>query len=153
MCFGIAIDFSFVTENVMTKQIQLDRVKFWIDNGVLFCKVQNSNNGQVIKKDNINDYVKAIAALSCGEYYPLLIDFRDVDNKDTIAQVRLLANNTELKSVILSKSFVVNSAFMQFMLVVLHGIYDPIIPNKVFKSFESAFQYSVEINQIFNAHS
>lgn len=153
MFFGIAIDFPFVTENVMTKQIQLDRVKFWRDNGVLFCKVQNSDNGQVIKKDNINDYIKAITTLSNGEYYPLLIDFRDVDNKDTISQVRLLANNTELKSVILSKSFVVNSAFMQFMLVVLHGIYDPIIPNKVFKNFENAFQYSVEINQIFNAHS
>lgn len=101
-------------------------------------------------EDFIEDFLKAIARLSNGGYFPMLIDLRQLNGKYVFSVVKLLSKNRELKLAILSKSFLVNSFLLQIGLIILKGIEDPVIPNKIFRSYENAVKYSLETNYIFN---
>lgn len=136
----------------MNNPIKCRKAKFWLEDGVLFCVFIPKECDNEFKDDFIEDFLKAIALLSNGSYYPLLIDLRQLSNANAFSVVKILSKSPELKSAILSKSFVVNSYFMQFMILVCKRIHDPVIPNKVFKSYDNAIKYSLETNYVFNAY-
>ena len=136
----------------MSNPIKCRKAKVWLEDGVLFCVFIPKECDIEFKDDFIEDFLKAIVLLSNGGYYPLLIDLRQLSNASAFSVVKILAKNPDLKSAILSKSFVVSSYFMQFMILVFKGIQDPVIPNKVFRSYENAIKYSLETNYVFNAY-
>ena len=136
----------------MSNQIKCRRAKFWLDNGILFCEFIPKECKNEFSEDFIEDYLEAIATLSDGGYFPLLIDLRHLNNKYTFSVVKFLAKNPDLKSAILSKSFVIKSFLIQFILIVMKIVQDPIIPNKVFRSYQKAVKYSLETNYIFNTY-
>ncbi|WP_308993204.1 hypothetical protein QLS71_008235 [Mariniflexile litorale] len=135
----------------MVKQIKCKKAKFWLKEGVLFCRFIRGECKKEFSQEFLDEHIKAITTLSNGRYYPLLIDLRQLNENYAFSVVKIIANNPELKSVILSKSFVVNSCFVQFVLVVLKRIDDPVIPNKVFRNYDTAIEYSLETNHFFNA--
>ncbi|MFD1161035.1 MULTISPECIES: DUF7793 family protein [Hwangdonia] len=137
----------------MSNQIECNKAKFWLEEGILFCKFIKGNCTKEFSEDFLEEYINAINTLSGGSYLPLLIDLRDLKEKEAFSVTTIIANNTKLKSALLSKSFVVNSYYVQFILVVLRRIHDPIIPNKIFRNYERAIAYSLETNQTFNACS
>jgi hypothetical protein len=134
----------------MSNLIKCKKAEFWLEEGVLFCEFIPEECKNDFKQEFIKDFLKSIATLSNGRYFPLLIDLRQLNDKLAFSVVKLLTKNPELKSLILSKSFVVNSFFLQFGLIVLKGVQNPIIPNKIFRSYENAVKYSLETNYIFN---
>tara|TARA_R110002050_G_scaffold94765_2_gene197257 strand:+ start:126798 stop:127211 length:414 start_codon:yes stop_codon:yes gene_type:complete len=135
----------------MSDQIKCRKAKFWLEDGVLFCEFILKECKNEFSEDFIEDYLNVIATLSDGRYFPLLIDLRQLNNNYAFSVVKILAKNPELKLAILSKSFVVNSFLIQFVFNVLKMVQDPIIPNKIFRSYKSAVKYSLETNYIFNA--
>ncbi|MBP0905679.1 DUF7793 family protein [Mariniflexile gromovii] len=137
----------------MNKQIKCKKAKFWLEDGVLFCKFISSECKKQFSEEFLEEYLRAITTLSDGMYYPLLVDLRQLNDHYALSVVRILAFNPEIKSEILSKSFVVNSYFVQVLLILLRGIQDPVIPNKIFTNYDSAFAYSLGINHNFNAVS
>ena len=134
----------------MCNSVKCKKAKFWLEDGVLFCVFIPKECDNEFKEDFLEDFLNAVGLLSNGGYYPLLIDLRQLSNANAFTVVKILAKNPELKLAILSKSFVVNSFFMQFMILICKRIHDPVIPNKVFKSYENALKYSLETNYVFN---
>lgn len=135
----------------MKRQIKCRKAKFWIEDGVLFCEFKNEKDKKKFNEDCLDEYIEAISTLSNDRYLPLIIDLRKLKDSYAFSIVHVLAKNPKLKSAILTKSFVVNSYFLQFLILVLRRGYDPIIPNKIFTSFERAIEYSLDTNYIFNA--
>lgn len=135
----------------MGNHIKCRKAKFWLEEGILFCKFIKGYCKKEFREEFLEEYIIAITELSAGSYFPLLIDLRKLTEKEAFAVIKSIANNPELKSAILSKAFVVNSFFVQFTLLVLRRIHDPIIPNKIFTSYNNAIAYSLETNHLFNA--
>ncbi|MEN3323282.1 hypothetical protein VP395_06055 [Mariniflexile soesokkakense] len=135
----------------MGKHIKCRKAKFWLEEGILFCEFIPKECKKEFSEDFIEDYLEAIATLSNGRYFPMLIDVRQLSNAYALSVVKLLSKNSELKLAILSKSFVVNSFFLQFVLIVIKGFQDPVIPNKIFTRYENAINYSLKTNYIFNS--
>ena len=136
----------------MGNKIKCRKAKFWLEDEILFCEFNSKKCKNEFNEDFIEDYLEAIATLSDGKYFPLLIDLRQLNSKYTFSVVKTLAKNSDLKSAILSKSFMIKSFFIQFKLIVMKIIQDPIIPNKVFRSYQKAVKYSLETNYIFNTY-
>ncbi|XMO85049.1 hypothetical protein AAFN75_09645 [Algibacter sp. AS12] len=130
-----------------------NKAKFWLDEGILFCKFERGECTKEFSEEFLEEYVNTITSISGGSYFPLLVDLRILKEKEAFTVIQVIANNLELKSAILSKAFVVNSYFIQLALVALRKIYDPIIPNKIFKNYNNAISYSLETNHFFNALS
>ena len=135
----------------MSNQIKCRKAKFWLEDGILFCEFIPEECKNEFCDDFIEDYLYAVDTLSNGRYFPLLIDLRQLKDNFAFSVVKLLAKNPELKLAILSKSFVVNSFFLQLALIILKGVQDPVIPNKIFRSYVNAVKYSQETNYIFNS--
>lgn len=135
----------------MDKIIKCRKAKFWLNDGVLFCEFIPKQCKKEFNEDFLKDYLNAIDTLSNGRYFPLLIDLRKLDNSFVFPVVKVLSKNPELKSAILSKSFVVSSFLTQLEINLFKFIHDPIIPNKVFVSYKKAVNYSLKTNNIFNA--
>lgn len=135
----------------MGAKIKCRKAKFWLEDGILFCKFIPKKCSNEFREDFIEEYLKAIATLSNGGYFPIIIDLRKLNDSYALSVIRLLSKNQELKLAILSKSFLVNSVFLQVLLSVLNIAQDPIIPNKIFRNYESAIKYSSETNYIFNS--
>ena len=137
----------------MRQQIKCKKAKFWILEGVLFCKFIVGEYEKGFSDEFLDDYLNAITTLSDGKFFPLIIDLRELNEDCALSIVRTIATNSKIKSSVLSKSFVVNTYFIQLVLIVLRGIQDPEIPNKIFSSYSKAVAYSLSINQSFNAVS
>jgi hypothetical protein len=135
----------------MDGQIKCKKAIFRIEDHVLYCEFISKKCSKEFKENHLEKYLKAIATMSNGRYYPLLIDLRDFNVAFIFSVVRVLAKNQELKSIILSKSFVVNSSFLQFVFILFMRINDPVIPNKIFTNYHKAIRYSLETNQVYNA--
>lgn len=135
----------------MSSIIKCRKAKFWLEDGILFCEFIAKECKNEFSEDFIEDYLEVISSLSKGGYFPLLIDLRQLKNDYAFSVVKILAKNPELKSAILSKSFVVESFLLQFILIALKIVQDPIIPNKIFRNYNKAVKYSLETNYIFNA--
>ncbi|SFC84836.1 hypothetical protein [Algibacter pectinivorans] len=137
----------------MENNKKCNKAKFWLDQDILFCKFKKGQCTKKFREEFSEDYVKTISSLSGDSYFPLLVDLRALKAKQAFAVIQVIANNSELRSVILCKSFVVRSLYIRFVLLALGGIYDPIIPNKIYKNYNKAISYSLETNQFFNALS
>lgn len=131
--------------------MKCDKTNFWFEKGVLFCRFEGDECKKVFNDEFLVEFFNKISTLSKGGYYPLLLDLRQLKQKYACSLIKIIANNPELKTALLSKSFVVSSYFVQFSLIASRKIHDPIIPNKVFTDYDKAIAYSTETNYIFNA--
>lgn len=127
-----------------------NKAKFWIHDGVIFCEFIPAKYSNVFSKEFFHNYLNAIHTLSKGGYFPLLVDLRRLSDNIVYPIIKFLCKSPELKSVILSKSFVVSSNSMQFGLIALRMAQDPVIPNKIYRSYDKAVKYSLKTNNFFN---
>ncbi|WP_100611021.1 DUF7793 family protein [Confluentibacter lentus] len=137
----------------MCNKIKCKKAKFWIEDGVLICEFSDDNCIKKFSEYFSEEYLKAITKLSNGGYFPLLIDLRKLDKNYAFSIALILSKRPELKLAILSKSFVVNSYFLKFVLTIFGRIYDSIIPNRIFMNYNKAIEYSLETHQNFYAHT
>ncbi|WP_372754255.1 hypothetical protein [Mariniflexile sp.] len=135
----------------MSKKVKCGNAEFWLDSGVVFCRFMQKESVNNFNTENLKDYFSVIDKLSNGRYYPLVIDLRNLGDGYVFSVVKKLSRNLELKTIVLSKSFVVSSFATKFGLAIFNLIPDPIIPNRIFCSFEKAVHYSLKTNYIFNS--
>lgn len=130
----------------MTNQnnvIQLERAKFWTDNGILFCEICNPDDSRNLTVETVESYINTISTLCKGTKMPLLIDLRNTKGAFLNSAAKKLANSNELAELILSEAFLVNSLRVKLLISSYKRIYEPHTPFKIFKDYNDALTYSV----------
>ena len=89
--------------------MKCNNVEFWFEKGVLFCRFETGECQKVFNEEFLEEFLNTISTLSNGGYFPLLLDLRQLKRKYAFSLIKIIAQNPELKSALLSKSFVVNS--------------------------------------------
>lgn len=117
----------------MKNEIIIDNIKFWINQNIIYCKIDNDFKSDSIGVELEEIFSNAIQALSKGKYKPILINMTDVNFLLSIKLFRYLSNNVLIKTLVLSKTFLVNSFGLKILLFIYSLTTDPIVPNKVFK--------------------
>ena len=125
----------------------MERTKFWIDNGILFCEICNPDETLSLEVATVEAYIKGISSLCKGIKMPFLIDFRDSRGDYMNSAAKLLASSSELKKLRLSEAFVVNSLNMKLLVSSYKRIYEPTTPFEIFKVFDEALAYSIKAKE------
>ncbi|WP_452229745.1 MULTISPECIES: hypothetical protein [unclassified Lacinutrix] len=127
--------------------------KFRVDQNIIFCNVFNDLNEKDLDNDLEEIFVQAISKLSRGTHMPILINLEALDFYTGIKAFRFLSNNSKIKSIVLSETFLVDSYRLKFFLMVQNIMDITIIPDAVFKNFQSAKLYCNKNNKMYNALS
>ncbi|MBU2939169.1 hypothetical protein KO494_06420 [Lacinutrix sp. C3R15] len=130
-----------------------DFFNFSVDQNVIFCNVVRGFNEKYISKDLEDLFSVSISNLSSGEHLPILVDMENLNFYTSIKVFKFLSNNSKIKSIVLSETFLVNSYCLKVLLSFQNFIRITVIPDAVFKSFKSAFRYCDENNKMYNALS
>ncbi|WP_188463343.1 DUF7793 family protein [Bizionia arctica] len=135
----------------MEKQLLIGHSKFWIDKKIIYCKVDSDFNTEKVDENVEVLFVQTITVLSQGKFLPFLIDVRELDFNQSIKLLKLLSNCARIKSLILSKTFLVDSYKFKVLLSIYSFICNPIVPDFVFKNVKRAVEHCDDDNMIFNA--
>jgi len=150
LCFGIAIGLYFSNEMKMRNVIQFDGIMFWVDQNIIYCKL----NPVFLKnheKSNVEDiFYNAISILSNGRYLPILISLEEMDSTSSLRTFKIITNSNLIKTLVLSKIFLVRSISSKIMLSLNNVVANKIVPNKIFKDFNSANKYCQNNYMSFN---
>lgn len=128
----------------MKNEILLGGIKFWVDQNVIHCKIYKSFNVTSRGKDTEEIFFNAITILSNGKCMPLLINMCEIDYSLSIKTFKYISANSLIKTAVLSKTFLVNSFLLKIYLGIYNFIGDPLVPNAIFKDFNSAIFYCNE---------
>ena len=123
--------------------IQLERTKFWVDNGILFCEILNLDPARNLNEDTVESYIQTVSKLCNGKKMPFLIDLRNTHGTFLSTAAKKLANSSELSKLGLAEVFVVNSLKIELLIISYKRIYEPIIPFKIFKNYNEALTFSI----------
>ncbi len=127
--------------------------KFRVDQNIIFCNVSNDFNDKWLDKDLEEIFSNTISKLSQGTHMPILINLRALDFYAGIKVFKFLSNNSKIKSIVLSETFLVNSYRLKLFLIVQNIMDLTIIPDAIFKNFQPAMQYCNKNNKMYNALS
>ncbi|MBQ0786990.1 MAG: hypothetical protein KBT69_05800 [Oceanihabitans sp.] len=127
--------------------------KFRVDQNIIFCDVSNDFNEKWLDKDLEEIFSNTISRLSKGTHMPILINLGVLDFYTGIKVFKSLSNNSKIKSIVLSETFLVNSYRLKLFLIVQNIMDITIIPDAIFKNFQSARHYCNKNNQMYNALS
>lgn len=138
---------------IKKKERQLDRAKFWIDNGILFCEIRNPDKTRVLEVETVQYYIEVIANLCKGKPMPFLIDLRFSGGAFLSPAAKLLASSPELEKLRLSEAYVANSLKMRLLISSYKRIYEPITPFKICNDFEEGLAYSINAKKtLYGSH-
>ena len=127
--------------------------KFKVDQNIIFCSVSNDFNGEWLDNDLNEIFSTTIYKLSKGTHMPILINLGALDFYTGIKVFKFLSNNSKIKAITLSETFLVNSYRLKLYLIFQNIMDLTIIPDAVFKNFQSATHYCNKNNKRYNALS
>lgn len=130
--------------------IELERAKFWIDDDILFCKIQNPDKNRNLNAETANMYMDVVMKLCKGKSMPFVIDLRNSKGVFLIEAAKNLASNKEFRMLSLSEAFVVNSLNIKLLISSYKRIYEPVTPYKIFENYQEALQYAFKTKQLYN---
>lgn len=130
--------------------IELERAKFWIDDDILFCKIQNPDKNRNLNAETANMYMDVVMKLCKGKSMPFVIDLRNSKGAFLIEAAKNLASNKEFRMLSLSEAFVVNSLNIKLLISSYKRIYEPVTPYKIFENYQEALQYAFKTKQLYN---
>lgn len=139
---------------VMDNDKLIENFKFCVDQNVIYCKVLNQFtdlNDKCQAKDLEHIFLNEIFRLSKDVHMPILFDLEDLNFSNTIKAFTFLSKNTLIKSLVLSKTFLVSSFKLKMLLNIHSFVCNPALPDVVFKDVESAKQYCIEDNKTYNS--
>ncbi|WAC02316.1 hypothetical protein N7U66_00720 [Lacinutrix neustonica] len=128
-------------------------IKFWVDQNVIHCSIPSGFEANSLEMDLEAVFFNAISTLSNGKYLPLLIDMEAIEFSLSIKLFKFLSKNSLIKTVVLSKTFLVNSLILKAFLSLHNFTYDPVVPNTIFNDFSSAIKCCNKNVMVFNALS
>jgi hypothetical protein len=135
----------------MKDEIQINNIKFWVGQNIIYCKLYDNSNVDYSDKGIEDLFYEAISMLSDGTYLPVIFDFREVNSGLSVKLFKLLSNSVKIKSIVLSKAFLIKN-YKHKMLLLFHVMFsDSNVPNLIFKDSDLAIQYSNQNYAIFNS--
>ena len=137
----------------MNNEIIFENVNFWLDQHIIHCSF-NSKFDERFREIEIEDlFIEVISAFSNGNYKPILIDLTRVSNLTAINLYKLISRNSQIKTYVLLKSFIVKSFDIKLLLKIYDFGANAIVPNKICTNFNRAVQYCNEKHSEFNSFS
>lgn len=131
----------------------IENFKFWVDHDVIYCQILSDltdlDNNKI--KDIEHIFLNKIFMLSKDVHMPILIDLKELNFSNAIKVFTFLSKNTLIKSLVLSKTFLVNSYKLKMLLNIQSFICNPSLPDVIFKCNKSAIQYCIEDNRTYNS--
>ncbi|MCF7559923.1 hypothetical protein L3X39_04675 [Sabulilitoribacter multivorans] len=133
----------------MKNEIVIDNIKFWVDQNIIHTSI----NGKIDKKFlEIEDiFVEVILALTVGNFKPLLIDLTTISKLNAINLFKILSRSSQIKTLVLSKSFLVQSYDLKLLLDLYNFGNETIVPNKISTKYSHAVKYCNQSYEQFNA--
>ena len=135
----------------MKNEIIFENVKFWQDQDIIHCSFNSEFDDRLLEIEIEDLFVQVIDALSNGSYKPILIDLTAVSYLNAIGLYKFISRNSQIKSYVLSKSFIVKSIDIKLLLELYNLGSDGVVPNKICTNFDRAIQYCNEKHAAFNA--
>jgi len=134
----------------MRNNIQFDGIKFWVDENIIHCILDND----FLQKNSYIDiqevFYNGISILSNGKYLPILINLEHVGFSDSIKIFKFLSICSLIKSLVISKTFMVNTMSLKVILSIYNISSDPVVPNRVCRDLDAALKHCNKENVVFN---
>lgn len=138
---------------VMEDDKLIENFKFWVDHDVIYCQILSDltdlDDNKI--KDIEHIFLNKIFMLSKDVHMPILIDLKELNFSNAIKVFTFLSKNTLIKSLVLSKTFLVNSYKLKMLLNIQSFVCNPSLPDVIFKDDKSAIQYCIEDNRTYNS--
>ena len=138
---------------MIRNEIQLDNVKFWVVQDIIYCKFNDDIDRDYQKIDIEEIFYNSISILSNGKYMPILIDLEKVSYSNSIKIFNFLAHSQIVRGLILSQVFLVPSIGLQAILILYNLNKKPYFLNKICNSLDNAIKHCKKENMVFNAIS
>ena len=139
--------------NLYTKPNTMEEIKiqghakFWIgEEGILHCKLSNSNMDKKLDYKTAQLYLEAIETLSKGRPMPLLIDLRSTKGTFSSAAAQLLAKSWDNMPSVLCEGYVVSTLSVKLLVQAYKRIYKTKIPFGIFNNLNKATEYCLSHN-------
>jgi hypothetical protein len=135
----------------MRNEIQLDDMKFWVDQNIMYCKMHSDLKKTYQKIDIEEIFYNGISILSNGKYMPIIIDLENLGFTDSIKLFKVLAHSQIVRSLILSQVFLVHSLRLKVILSIYNFNRKPFFLNKICNDLNGAIKYCNKDNMVFNS--
>lgn len=135
----------------MKNEITFDKVKFWLDDNIIHCQFSNRMEKKFIKTEVEDIIIKVLSTLSKGNYKPVLIDLTKVSNINAIYLYALIYRSSKIKSLVISKSFIVKSFGLNLLFKIYSLGNNGVVPIKISTNLINAIQYCNQKYSEFNA--
>lgn len=134
----------------MSNFIEFDGIRFWVDQNIIYCELNEDFDFQSLKGGVSEIFDNAITSLSNGKYLPILINLKLVRNTDAIKLFKFFSQNSSINTSVLSKAFVVRTFGLQSLLTFCGVALSNIVPNKIYNDIDMAISYCNERYMVFN---
>lgn len=135
----------------MENERLVNNFKFWVDKEIIHCKIFNNFDGTKEIDDLENIFLNQIFKLSGDVHMPILFDMEDLSFTNAIKVFKFLSNNTLIKSLVLSKTFLVHSLPSQISLNIQSFLCNPGAPDLIFKNSKSAVKFCINDTRTYNS--
>jgi hypothetical protein len=137
----------------MRNEIQLDNIKFWVDQNIVHCNFNADFHENYEKIDIEEIFYNGISILSSGRYMPIIINLEQISDSNSIKIFRFLSKSVLIQSLILTKIFLVRSIRLKVLLVLYNVTLDPALSSRICKDFNVAIKHCNKENLVFNTLS
>lgn len=135
----------------MGNEIVYDSVKFWLDHHVIHCRIKNNISKEFSEIEFEDLFVKIISSLTNVNYKPVLIDLTDLSYLNALSVFKTISRSLQIKSIVLSKTFLVQSIDLKLLLSLYNFGNNSVVPNKISTNYNGALKFSNETYEQFNA--
>tara|TARA_R110002073_G_scaffold174557_6_gene331773 strand:+ start:4835 stop:5248 length:414 start_codon:yes stop_codon:yes gene_type:complete len=137
----------------MKNDIQLEGIKFWVDENIIYCKISTDFIIDNQEKNIEEIFYNGISQLNQRRYMPMLINMQQISSSNSIKIFKKLAQSHSVRGLILSQIFLVKSISLKVCLIVHNIIKKPFFINKICDDFNVALKYCNMDNKVFNSLS
>lgn len=126
------------------------KVKFWIENDILFCKINQVDC--CLSEDTANAYLSTIEEMANGKLMPFIVDIHNFIGNFSPDAIKIFTDSPFFKSQIISQAFVANTLQSKLQIGSYIRIFAQDAQVEIFDDMESALAYSIESRNKFNSN-
>lgn len=127
-----------------------EKVKFWIENDILFCKFNQADC--YLSEVAAKAYLSIIKEKVKGKPMPFIIDIRNFVGNFSPTAIKIFSDSLFFKTHIISQAFVVNTLQSKLQIGSYIRIFVQDAQVEIFDGMETALAYSIESRNKFNSN-
>lgn len=135
----------------MKKQVEFDNMEFGLDHDFIHCKFKGKLNKTFLQLDMEDIIIEVVPTLSEINYKPIIFDLTQISKLDAVRVFKILSRNSNIKLLVLSKSFLVKSFDLKLLFDLCSFKCGSVVPNKVFTSYSQSVKFCSKDYEQFNA--